>query len=182
VFNTVATVGVAAGGAGLASSALGLGGEASGVASLASETSATATAANDVVTITTTNQAMQNLLRAAESGNVRWMAGDANLMRTFDAAVAAGKSTATGRAGFNLLRGRLSRRMNLTGQPIHHWRYDIDTFSAEAMSAENLYITAGEGTHTALHQAIGAAGNPFGAMAPGMAEPGIQSMFNFWLH
>jgi len=180
-FNTVATVGVAVGGAGLATRALGIG-KTGGTITAVSEATTASSSTSEILNITTTNARMQQLLNVAESGGTRWMAGDANLLRTFNDALAAGRSTAVGRPAFNLLRNRLARRTNLSGQPIHHWRYSITTFETEALSAENLFITANRGLHSQIHQSLGLASRPFAEMVPGMAETGIQSMFNFWLN
>ena len=172
-FNVVATVGVAAGGAGLAVKALGMG-EVAGTAAIASEAAAVTAPATEVVTISTTTSALQRLASVAESGQVRWIAGNEGLLNTFNQALGAAKSTKGGRAGFNLLRERLKRRMTVNG-PIHHWKFPIRQFTNEAMAAENLYLTEGS-AHGIIHGAVGRR-----AMGPGMAEPGFQAMFNFWL-
>lgn len=132
----------------------------------------------EVTSIQTTNARLQSLLRVAESGQVNWLAGEAELYEAYQSAMATGRSAATGREGFNLLRGRLSRRLSLEG-PIHHWRFPITEYGTEAMNAENLYLTTSP-AHLELHRALGVQGAPYSSMAWG-ADSEIQSMFNFWL-
>ena len=120
---------------------------------------------------------MRQLANVAESGEVTWVAGNAEAFAAYLAAVKAGTKQGIGRYAFNLLRQRLKRRFALQG-PIHHWRYPISLYGGEATAAESLYLTRGT-WHLELHLATGFEGNPFLAMAFG-AEPEIQAMFNFW--
>jgi hypothetical protein len=132
---------------------------------------------SDAEKIFTTRARVQQLANVAESGEVTWVAGDAKASAAYSDAMAAAKSNAGGRQGFNLLRNRLGTRIDLEG-PIHHWRFPMSQYPGEAMAAENLYLTEGGG-HLGLHRAIGATGAPYNSMAWG-SQTEIQSMFNFW--
>ena len=68
--------------------------------------------------------------------------------------------------------------MTLQG-PVHHWRFPIRTFSADAMEAENLYLTIGKDVHKNVHRAVGVEGAPYAAMEIG-EQLELQYMFNFW--
>jgi hypothetical protein len=150
------------------------------VSTTTAETTATTTSATTTVATTevsTTTARVQQLVNVAESGQVTWVAGDARLFTAYADAMAASRTTATGRHAFDLLRGRMASRTTLGG-PIHHWRFPISTYAGEATAAQNLYLTQGS-AHLQLHRAIGITGSPYRAMAWG-AESEIQMMFNFW--
>lgn len=119
---------------------------------------------------------LKQLVTLAERGEVTWVAGNAQASAAYAEAMAAKTSNTGGREGFNLLRNRLSRRIDVQG-PIHHWRFPISEYSTEALAAENFYLTRGTG-HLRLHQAMGS-GAIYRSMAWGV-EMEIQSMFNFW--
>ncbi|HTV64795.1 MAG TPA: RHS repeat-associated core domain-containing protein, partial [Bryocella sp.] len=140
-------------------------------------TSAASSVQSQITEVTTTNARVNQLVNVAESGDVTWVAGNREAAAAYSDAMAAARSSAGGREGFSLLRGRLGTRMQLNG-PIHHWRFPLSLYSGEALSAENLYLTEGS-SHLALHRAMGTTTAPFSSMAWG-AEPEIQSMFNFW--
>ncbi|WP_226602994.1 SpvB/TcaC N-terminal domain-containing protein [Bacillus cereus] len=130
--------------------------------------------AAEVTTVKTTDDRLKLLLQIAESRQVNWLAGEAKLYEAYQEAMDAGRSSASGRKGFNLLRERLANRINLEG-PIHHWLFPITQYEGEALSAENLYTTMGS-AHLNLHRAMGAKSMSWGA------EREIQMMFNFWLY
>jgi RHS repeat-associated protein len=115
----------------------------------------------------------------AQTGNIRWVAGDLQAFNVWQAATNAARTQATGRYGYRLLRGRMSTGMNLTGVKIHHYRYPMNVFSGEAMAAESMYLSSQAG-HMSFHQVFGVPSRPFQAMAWG-AERELQMMFNFWI-
>ena len=134
--------------------------------------------APDTVHVSTTRAAMEELAARAGDGSIRWFGSDP-LRQTLQRAIGSGTSTATGRRGFNLLRERLGRILTLRG-PIHHLKFPINRYGAQAMVPENLYLTLGD-AHLVLHRFYGSPGRIFSAMAPGMEQDGMQSMLNFWL-
>jgi RHS repeat-associated protein len=143
------------------------------------------TAAAGEAFVTTTNSRMQTLANAAESGQIRWVAGDKQLYEAYTAAVTAARNNvATGRHAFNLLRKRMETQIDLNGV-VHHWRYPIHQYTAEATAAENLYLiesiqaNLARDLHLEIHRAIGIQGAPYRSMRWGQQRE-LQSMFNFW--
>jgi RHS repeat-associated protein len=133
-----------------------------------------------ITVVETTNARLDRLLNVAESGGLRWLAGDAELYAAYEKALPA-VAGAQGRAAYNALRSGMGHLLDIPGQPIHHWRFPIKQYGAEAVSAENLFLADDSSLHIALHKTIGTLSKPFAQMEWG-AEPEIRSMFNFLLN
>jgi RHS repeat-associated protein len=128
----------------------------------------------------TTNARLDSLLDVAESGGLRWIAGDPEMFAAYEEALPA-VGGAQGRAAYNTLRRGMGELVDIAGQPIHHWRFPITQYGAEAVSAENLYLSDDSSLHIALHKAVGTLAKPFAQMEFG-AESEVQSLFNFLLN
>jgi RHS repeat-associated protein len=132
-----------------------------------------------ITNVETSSERISRLLEVAESGGIRWLAGDPELFEAWEAAVP-GPAAGEGRDAFRALRQAMGKAVDMPGMPIHHWRFPITKYGNEAVSVMNLYLAEDSSLHTALHRAIGELSAPFAEMKWGV-EPEIQSMFNFWL-
>ncbi len=137
----------------------------------------------EAIVVRTTNARLAALADTASAGDIRWVAGDPELYRAWLAYMSRSRSQATGRQAYNLMRAGVRRRVDLGGEPIHHWLYNINRYPGQATAAENLLLMP-ERSHVAVHQAMGVRSEPFRTMQwgnqPG-TESGVRSMFIFWI-
>jgi hypothetical protein len=129
-----------------------------------------------VLNIQTNHARMFILEDTARRGNVKWVAGDIQLLNAAEEASMPGR-----KMEWSAWRDRFGNRVNIKGRDVHHWKYK-GQYHDETFNPFNLYVMDKE-EHTywgGIHTAMGSETAPTKVLAWGV-EPEIQSMFNFWI-
>ncbi len=142
------------------------------------EASSANRAAPEITEVNTTDQKLNDMRQLVENGDLKRISSDPELFNAYEDYMGNRTGNATGRQGFNNLRGGLNRRVNLGGD-VHHFDYPIGDFEAEAMDAKNLYTTSGDPAHVAAHRAMGVPGSMYERMAWGSGLNGVKDMLDF---